>query len=138
MRKRKQHENKEGTHLAASSSSSFLYSPRWLQKIMVSDNWLTHSDHTHIISIKTQTSRGGTTPSLLLLPPFSASLAQCAPLWLRLQWRCVAGSDHSTFIVRATSGRLTRALPLSVRVSACHPSLLYRDRLPLLGRRSCC
>lgn len=37
-----------GTHLAASRSSSFLYSPRWLQKIMVSDNGsLTHNDHTH-------------------------------------------------------------------------------------------
>lgn len=40
---------KSGTHLAASSSSSFLYSPRWLQKIMVSDSWLTHTGHTHMI-----------------------------------------------------------------------------------------
>lgn len=50
-------DNKEhaesGTHLAASSSSSFLYSPRWLQKIMVSDNGLrTHTDHTHTHMIK--------------------------------------------------------------------------------------
>lgn len=113
---KKQNENKEhagsGTHLAASRSSSFLYSPRWLQKIMVSDNWLlTHTDHTqtHMIKQKephthtlkdtnTHTEESinwGKTPSLFLpllllsfslspLLSFSAILTQCAPLWLRL------------------------------------------------------
>lgn len=154
-KKRRKKQNKEhaksGTHLAASSSSSFLYSPRWLQKIMVSDKWLlTHINHTetHMIQQTEQTWKHPhtiykrKTPSSSLSNPllsssFSAILTQRAPLWLRLPWRCVAGSDHSTFIVWATSGGLARALPLSVRVSV-HPSLLQRVALERLGRCSCC
>lgn len=91
-REHDKNENKEehadsGTHLAASSSSSFLYSPRWLQKIMVSDNWpVTHINHTqtHMIKRREEPCKNshidywGKTPSFFLSlstphTPFSTS-----------------------------------------------------------------
>lgn len=82
-REHDKNENKEehadsGTHLAASSSSSFLYSPRWLQKIMVSDNWpVTHINHTqtHMIKRREEPCKNshidywGKTPSFFLSTP---------------------------------------------------------------------
>lgn len=79
-REHDKNENKEehadsGTHLAASSSSSFLYSPRWLQKIMVSDSRpVTHINHTQTHMIKRReepckdphTDYWGKTPSFFL------------------------------------------------------------------------
>lgn len=100
-REHDKNENKEehadsGTHLAASSSSSFLYSPRWLQKIMVSDNWpVTHINHTQTHMIKHReepckdphTDYWGKTPSFFLslstphTPfPFSTSSSSFSPL----------------------------------------------------------
>lgn len=49
-----------------------------------------------------------------LRPPPRFPLPLCSPLWLRLQWRFVAGSDHSAFIVWGTSSAPTHTQPLSV------------------------
>lgn len=88
-REHDKNENKEehadsGTHLAASSSSSFLYSPRWLQKIMVSDNWpVTHINHTqtHMIKRREEPCKNshidywGKTPSFFLSLSTSSSFS---------------------------------------------------------------